>query len=72
MREDFTAAEVEVETFMEQALPAPSQMMPETSPIMLLMQWLICSNWPPSSQVMAAPDPMAAVLAAHRAESLFW
>ena len=48
--EDFTAAEVEVETFMEQELPAPSQMMPETSPIMLSMQWLICSNWPPAAR----------------------
>ena len=36
--DDLTAAEVEVETFMEQALPAPSQMIPETSPIMLLIQ----------------------------------
>ena len=35
-------AQVGAWTFIEQALPAPSQMMPETSPIMLLMQWLIC------------------------------
>ena len=41
---DLTAELAEEDTFIAQLVLAPSQIIPEISPIMLQIAWLICSN----------------------------
>ncbi|SVM11424.1 Uncharacterised protein [Klebsiella pneumoniae] len=64
-----------VETFMAQLPEAPSQMMPLTSPIMLLIAMAMVSKLPFINQIIPAAAPIPAVVVAHRADrrgSLQW
>lgn len=65
----FHADDALVDTFIAQLFDAPSQIIPLTSPIILLIAIAMVLKPPSTSHAIPAAAPIAAVVAAHNAES---